>query len=495
MKNINIKAILILFGLSLFSCTEDFLTLVPEDTYSVAGAYKTQDDFRFAIAGVYAEQQEFYAPVNENWWVMTQLQRSDDTRNGANYSGGIDQFTDDDSKVCLRNAWQRFFKVIYRCNLILEKIEGIEFSNATLKNSIKGEAYALRAWSYFEAGCTFGGVPIITSIKTADETLLIPRSTQQQTFAQAEADYIAAIALLPTKWSGSDLGRITKYAAEGGLARTYMFQSKFSAAAPLLKDIIDSGLYGLEPNYKNAFDDGHDNGIERVWEIQFCGKLTGESTYGGSAFIADQNDFLPFLEGTSNGVQYPSLAMMAAYEPGDLRKDISAKIGIKFGKAPGVADNKYHRIIKWSHYTYKPASRTDWATNYPVIRYSDVLLMYAECLNETGYQASGAAFANLNLVRNRAGLASLTSSSVPTQAAFRQAIIQERRVELAFEGRRWQDLVRWGIAKDVMNTHLRAEDEGGGLYKMEDHQVIYAIPSDELSRYNNTDILWQNPGY
>lgn len=492
MKNIKIKAILILFSLTWFSCNDEFLTLVPEDTYSVSGAYKTEDDFKFAIAGVYAEQQEFYAPVNENWFVMTQLQRSDDTRNGAAYSAGIDQFTDDDSEISLRNAWQRFYRVIYRSNLILEKIEEVEFDNAALKDYIKGEAYALRAWSYFNAGYTFGGVPLITSLMSTDETLAIPRSTQEATFKQAEDDYMMAISLLPDAWNSGNVGRITKYAAEGGLARAYMFQSKFALAAPLLKDIIDSGNYGLEPDYTDAFDDGSDNGIERVWEIQFHGQLTSEATYGGSAFIEDGNDFLPFLEGTSNGAQYPSLAMMEAYEPGDMRKDISAKIGISFG---GVPDNKYHRIIKYSHYTYVPVTRSDWATNYPVIRYADVVLMYAECLNEAGYQADGDAFVHLNSVRNRAGLADLTSTEIPNQAAFRNAIKQERRVEFAFEGRRWQDLIRWGDAVQVMNEHFKAEDEGDGLYKMSDHQVIYAIPSDELARYNNTDILWQNPGY
>ena len=123
-------------------------------------------------------------------------------------------------------------------------------------------------------------------------------------------------------------------------------------------------------------------------------------------------------------------------------------------------------------------------------------MMYAECLNEEGYVTNGEAFNILNQVRARAGLQPLTSVTVPNQQAFREAIIQERRVEFAFEGLRWIDLVRWGIAQEVINEHFLAEDEGGGRYFMDgDYRYIFAIPNDEITRYNNESIMWQNPGY
>ena len=123
-------------------------------------------------------------------------------------------------------------------------------------------------------------------------------------------------------------------------------------------------------------------------------------------------------------------------------------------------------------------------------------MMYAECLNEEGYAANGEAFRILNEVRGRAGLPALTSATVPDQDAFRKAIMQERRVEFAFEGLRWNDLVRWGIAQEVINKHFLDEDEGGGRYSMDgEYREIFARPFDELSRYNNKNIMWQNPGY
>lgn len=109
--------------------------------------------------------------------------------------------------------------------------------------------------------------------------------------------------------------------------------------------------------------------------------------------------------------------------------------------------------------------------------------------------SNGDAFNILNEVRSRAGLPALTLAEVPDQAAFRNAIIKERRVEFAFEGLRWNDLVRWGIATEVMNKHFTHEDEGKGLYSMQDYRKIFAIPYNEISRYNDESVMWQNPQY
>ena len=123
-------------------------------------------------------------------------------------------------------------------------------------------------------------------------------------------------------------------------------------------------------------------------------------------------------------------------------------------------------------------------------------MMYAECLNELGYQSNGEAFDILNRVRSRAGLPAKTSLDLPDQNSFRQALRQERKVEFAFEGWRWFDLVRWGIARETINHKFAAKDEGNGRYSMtSDDQLLFPIPYTEISRYNNTNVMWQNPGY
>ena len=186
--------------------------------------------------------------------------------------------------------------------------------------------------------------------------------------------------------------------------------------------------------------------------------------------------------------------MMNAYEEGDLRKDISTVSNLKVN---GVVQDKYAYILKWNHFdTYTPQTQQDWANNIPILRYTDVKMMYAEVLNEEVYSGTGEAFSILNEVRKRAGLPTYTSEDLPNQIAFREALQKERRVEFAFEGLRWNDLVRWGIAEEVINEYFMSEDEGEGRYSMDgEYREIFAIPYTELSRYNDESIMWQNPGY
>lgn len=492
MKNIyKYFVILALGGSSLLTGCDSFLTTIPESSYSAAGSYQTQADFNFAIAAVYASQQGLYN-TNASWHRLI-ITRSDDIRTGATYTNGVDQFTDTDAVDHLTTFWSTAWQMISRCNMILDKIDAIDFPDAALKNSIKGEAYALRAWTYYNLGWQFGGVPLIDRELTVPETLQMRRSTQEQTFEFAANDYKKAIELLPASWTEDNMGRITKYAAEGGLARMLMFQSKFSEAKPYLADIINSGLYAMEEKYVNCFTDSHDNGKERVWEIQFTGNLQGEGQDFAAGMVPESypgGDFFPF--GGWSSYIYVSNSMVKAYEEGDLRKDVSVITNIM---NDGVIDTKYF-VRKFCHFeAYSPQNKSDMANNIPVIRYTDIKMMYAECLNEEGYEANGEALNIINQVRSRAGLPNLTALSVPNQDAFRKAIMQERRVEFAFEGLRWPDLVRWGIAKDVMNTFLLDKDEGNGLYFMEDFRNIFAIPHVEIERYNNKDIMWQNPGY
>lgn len=485
--------IICLLGLITLSGCEDFLTKIPESSYSEAGAYKTQADFEYAVAGVYAAQQDLYQGGTNSWFGMV-IVRSDDMRTGAPYGYGVDTFSDSDDVTAFTNAWSTLYKMITRCNIILDKIDAVSFTDENLKSYIKGEAYALRGWAYYTLGWMFGGVPLFDHQLTVEEVRTIPRSTQEETFKFAADDFKLASELLPASWKGKDAGRVTKYAAMGVWARMYMFQSKFTEAKPLLKAIIDSGQYGMEEEYVNCFTDSHDNGKERVWEVQFTGELSGE----GQSFST--NFFLEGYEGPIKPVfagswaMPVSLSMVNAYEEGDLRKDVSIVTNLIIR---GVTESKYHYVMKYRHCdAYIPQSGGDWANNLPILRYTDVKMMYAECLNEEGYVANGEAFGILNEVRDRAGLQPLTAALVPNQQAFKEAIMKERRVEFAFEGLRWIDLVRWGIVQDVMNEFLKNPDEGGGRYFMDgDYRKIFAIPSDEMTRYNNDKVMWQNPGY
>jgi hypothetical protein len=489
---------ILLFAVLTFVGCQDFLTVIPDSTYSESGGYKSQSDFEQAIAGVYAAHQSMYQS-NTTGTVYMWLMRSDESnviipQSPPGYIGGIERFIDDASNGTHAGNYASYYRIINRCNVILDKIDNITFTNENLKKYIKGEAMAHRAFSYWMLGWEYGGVPLIKKVTTVEETKTIARSTQQETFAYAEEDFIGAIALLPSaKWTGKDLGRLTKYSTMGILSRMYMFKKEYAKAKPLLEGIINSGLFNMEADYKNCFSESKENGVERLWEIQFMGGQLGEGQQLTSGMLPEGG-----LNPTVSIYGFSSAPMISedmilAYETGDLRKDISCVTNIKYN---GITDTKNYFIRKF-HYAdvTPPKANNDWGVNIPVLRYTDVKLMYAEVLNEEGYSSTGEAFKIINDVRKRAGLTALTATTTPDQTAFRNAIMQERRVEFAFEGLRWFDLIRWGTAMTVMNNFLSKPAQDGGTFRMKEHQILFPIPFDELNRYQDTKILWQNPGY
>ena len=483
--------LVILTGFIWVSCG-DFLEKDPESSYSESTSYKSQADFEYAIAGVYAAQQDLFKDKGSWFWVMSE--RSDDIRYDSNMQyHKLGLFTDGDDESTVNTFWGVFWRIISRSNIILGKIDNVDFQDQEMKKYITGEAHALRGWAYYTLGWLFGGMPLIEDYTlSATEVLRIARSTQEETFDFAEKDFLQAIEFLPDTWGSEYAGRVTKYAAMAGLARLYMFRAEYSNAKPLLQNVINSGIYGLAKKYEDCFTDKYDNDPkeDRVWEIQFTeGELgEGNSLQDG---ILRGGDILP--NASNQEGSKVSKSMVEAYEPGDLRKDVSIITGLSRG---GVIDDEYYYCRKYAYYTYTPKKSSDWANNIPVIRYADVKLMYAECLNEEQYVKNGEAFEFVNEIRNRAGLPALNPSVVSNQVEFRNAIIRERRVEFAFEGLRWHDLLRWNITKDVMNKHFQHQDEGGGRYSMDgDYRKILAIPFDEISRYNDENVMWQNPGY
>ncbi|MEI6137973.1 MAG: RagB/SusD family nutrient uptake outer membrane protein [Mariniphaga sp.] len=491
------KAFLLLTVVTFTGC-EDFLTVLPDSSYSEAGGYKTQTDFEQAIAGVYAAHQSMYQS-NVNGTIYMDMLRSDECnviipQASAGYLGGIERFIDDANNSTHAGNYSSYYIIINRSNIILEKIDAVTFTDENAKKYIKGEALAFRAYSYWMLGWQFGGVPLIKKITSVDETKTIARSTQTETFAYAAENFNNAIALLPTvKWTGKNIGRLTKYSAMGILSRMYLFQKDYAKAKTLLSDIINSGLYGMEADYKNCFAESKENGMERLWEVQFMGGQLGEGQQFTTGMLPQ--DYVGTIQPFTGYSSAPMITtdLAAAYESGDLRKEISCVTNIKWN---GALDTKNYFIRKY-HYAdvTTPKVANDWGVNLPVIRYTDVKMMYAEVLNETAFSNSGEAIAILNSVRTRAGLTPLTTVQVPDQASFRNAIIKERRVEFAFEGLRWPDLVRWGIAMDVINTKLSNPVQDGGTFRMKATQVLFPIPFDELNRYQDTKVLWQNPGY
>lgn len=486
-KNILIKILFVIALVVFNSCDDDYLNLAPISTYSVDGFYKNKKDFEMAINGAYAPLRDLY----NVWLVFTMRSLSDErTTEGSNsYSHHlINHFQIDPNSEHIRDQWRLLYTIVARCNLIIDRIDKIDYSDETRRSNIKGEAYFLRGFAYFHLGWLHGGVPLIDREMTVEEVKKIDRSTQTETFDFAAQDLITAATLLPEIWPSKELGKATKFSAQGLLARLYLLQNKFSIAKPLLQSIINSQRYQLADSYSHCFSDKYDNSPEHVFQVQYTSGLVGQ----GNSFpyknapenISRQDPFFPW--GGHWDVVYASETLYNAYEDGDVRRDFNLQKGFF------TLDGSYNEgilFIKYNHGTHGVSSG-EYPINMPVLRYTDVKLMYAEVLNEENYNPDGDAFSILNEIRDRAGLGPITSADAPTQDAFREAMLNERRLEFAYEFLRWFDLYRTGKAMSVMNARPDAAQ-----YPMKEYQYILPIPQHEMNVNIDRQIMWQNPGY
>ena len=264
---------------------------------------------------------------------------------------------------------------------------------------MQGQLKFIRGYYYFELTQYFGDVILITEpLEVPSKAWDYQRVPQAQVYTQIETDLKDAVAVLPVRYSDGDIGRVTKGAALALLGKVYLTEKKYPDAATTLQQVLPLG-YSLVPKYADVFDPQKKNGPESIFEIQYLG---GNDLGEWSSFIYT---FAPRLskgavtgwpQSNPGGWNIPTNDMIASYEAGDLRKN--ASIGLDF-KSPITGDVVPY-IKKYDH-PHAIYGRTD--DDWPVLRYSDVLLMLAEAINETTGPTSDA-FSYLNQVRQRAGL-------------------------------------------------------------------------------------------
>lgn len=473
--------ILILLGAVILpSCKNGFLDLAPiSDTNSV-NFYRNADDMLNAVNAAYASLQ-FSGLYNTSMYAIGEGMSDNteilDAQSGIDISQ-LDAFTTLSNNAIVSTTWNDHYRGILACNTVIDRVGGVPMDNA-LKDRFVGEVKFLRALMYFNLVRMFGNVPLVL-METTDVSQGYPytRNPADEVYAQIIQDLQDAKSKLPVSYTGANVGRATSGAAKGMLAKVYLTQKKWTEAAAETKEIIDSKTYELLASYADIFRISNKNNKESLFEVQY--KKGG---YGlGSPF---NNLFAPRLAGVAvttigagSGHNLPTADMDKAYEAGDLRKDVSMAQGYtSAGKfVPALFVKKYLDPA--------PFAASDADNNWPVLRYADVLLMRAEALNEIGYVAGGEAFDILNSIRRRAGLAEKTAQEAGSQAAFRLAIEQERRVELAFENHRWFDLLRTGRALEVMNA------KG---FNIQPFRLLLPIPLTQIQI--NPDRIQQNPGY
>jgi hypothetical protein len=447
-----------LLGFSFSSCS-DFLEQNPQTDLSENDFYKTADDILSAVNGVYSSLQE--GDIYGNWYVFGEIP-SDNTRNQLSGSvttqNEFDQFYIDTQNSMIANFWKAAYKVINRTNTILGRIDGIEI-NTELANRYKLECKFIRALMYFNLVRVYGDVPLVLKEISISESYDILREPKENVYNQIIADLKEAQDL-PVSYSTAEDGRATQGAAKALLANVYMTLHKYAEAETILAEIINSGRYSLLENtpgslnidgYKNVFSPVNHNSKEGIFEIQFLKGGYGEGSNYANNFAPENSGTNVVAVGGTGGNNIPEMDIYNAYEEGDLRRDFSMSLG--------YYDNRKNNEWVESRYVCKfmdvPYQNNDASNNYPVIRYADVILMYAEALNQNGKTAEACKY--LNMTRRRGfGYQTTETSPVDLQttdkAQFALMVEQERRVELAFENHRWFDLIRTGRAVEVMRS-------------------------------------------
>jgi hypothetical protein len=490
-----------IFFLLLVSCDEDFLYKTDPTQIGADNFYKNQTQVEQALNGVYGQLQGIVAGqwlFNELPSDNTTVHYNPDDRGQGPAIEAFEYMTVNSGTGNIEGLYNSYYNAIFNINNTLAKLQNATFDEAA-KKQIEGQLKFIRAYYYFNLVQYFGDVVIITEpLDQPSKAWEYVREPQEKAYALIESDLKDAVSLLPEKYNAANFGRATKGAALSLLGKVYLTKKQYADAVATLKQVLPLG-YALLPSYADVFDPKNKNHVENIFDIQFQG---GNDLGEHSSFIytfaprQSQGAVTGFSQSNPGGWNIPTKDMIAAYEEGDLRKDVSLKEGYTNAKGEWVP---VPYINKYNH-PHTIIGRTD--DNWPVIRYADVLLMLAEAINEQA-GPTPEAYDYLNQVRNRAGLASLDGLD---KDSFRNAVLQERRVELAFENHRWLDLKRTKTPEELaqfLNAHGAREKADPTVsrfgipfanndYVFEPFEALYPIPNRQILI---NDKITQNPGY
>lgn len=446
------------------SCGEDFTVLAPQSERNVENFYQTDTDFITAINGAYSSLADNDA-YGRNYTLLFEM-RSDNTSNGGGNTGlaetlfRLEIFNELEGATELETTWSGGYSGIASTNTILARLPNAELNDPDLADRIRGEALFIRSLFYYNLAVIYGNIPLQLEEVTGPNVEInqVPAS---EIYAQIAADLEEAEGLLPASYTGEDVGRATNGAAATLLGLVELTAGNNGEAEAALRRVVDSNEYELLENYADIWGPSNENNAESIFEIQY--KAGGTGT--GSSYT---EFYTPF--GTSGGVgggNAPQITNDELYE--DVFDDEDDRFwgGTFDSTLVDPEDEDFTYYVKKFEST--PFDAFDADNNFIVFRYADVLLMLAEAIGE-----STEAYDLINEVRERSGLITPVELEPGT---FEEKLLLERRREFAIESKRWQDLLRFGVAAEVMSTHLQALGEN---VSESDIRLIYPIPQREI---------------
>lgn len=465
----------------IMSCKKGFIEIIPYSTVTTNALYKTDKDFKDAVIGIYTPLRSAY----NNLWQFTDV-RGDDTECRPIEGGelSIDRFYLNSDLSVLGTTWQAYYKVIFLANTVLTEIEKADVSIVKNKNQYVGEAKFLRALAYFDLIRIFGDVPMFSTVLTTEQAMKTGREKVDKIYdGIIIKDLLDAENLLPVTYAAADVGRPTKGAVKSLLGMAYLTRKDFVNAEAKLKEVTAMG-YSLLPKYTDLFDftkDEHHK--EYIFDIEYVKGGLGLGSNFTNNFLPNMAEILNFygIKGTGGQAGSPSEEYLTLFDPADTRKVYYhyIKDGLKKPDGTIIPLIPIDLITFTNKWVVAIDLASDSPANWKVLRYANVLLMYAEALNENGKTSESLTY--LNQVRTRAGVANYSGLS---QSITRDKIYLERRLEFNLEGQRWFDLVRTGRALSVM-----------AKLGMKDYMTVFPVPRTQIQIVNDPTIFSQNPGY
>lgn len=480
---------------------KDALVEEPESFLTTESFYKTQADLESAVLASYNQLRAAYNGSGGAWWaaeLASDQGRIDVGEPSIATSGPDFLFYDASGGNGVQAIWTPMYAMIYRANLAIANAPNIEATEAA-KAQLVGEAKFMRAYGYLQLTKRYDDVPLL--LTPADhETTDAVRAPVADVHTQMVTDLTEAEAALPATWTGANAGRATKGAAGMALADLYLWRASFlksgewQQASTWAKKVIDSGIYALSDDYIATFLPSNKGNREMIFRVVSSGVDARSSSAFGQTYYPR---VLGFNAGGGFGIVHPTDWFYDSYAAGDYRKEAGYRTtGCSTTTTIGC---QTFEPMPWK---YRPTNNTLTLGNVdvPLYRYAEALLFYAEAQNELGN--TGEAIRNVNIVRARARRGTGAESRAQPanllpgvgQLAARDAIYMERNWELAFEAKRWFDLVRRdGIEPGFWQASLLAHDPNASkLQAIAGYKKRWPIPQSEIDVAPG---LTQNPGY
>ncbi|WP_442265891.1 RagB/SusD family nutrient uptake outer membrane protein [Tenacibaculum sp. ZS6-P6] len=500
--------------LGIIACSEDFTNNPPENVQDLDTFFLEESNVEQAVIGIYDLMQFNYA---RDWHsaFLVKLLPGDDANAAGGNSGDqqrlqdIDDYTNvSTSNSSIQSIWDLYYRTIALSNLVIQNLDGSSLSN---KDRAAAEAKFFRAWCYFELTTMFGDVPLRLQLPQGAEDFGLGKSPRSEIYAQIKADLTDAIQFLPSKSAVSDVFRVSKGAAEALMGKVLVFEGNYNQAIPFFESVINDPSHDLEATPADVWSVDNEFGQESLLELGYIsttGRDWGNIAWGGrnesnlhiqlmgprGDGIFDVNS-IGLLNGWGFNLPTNKLAMAFDTSGDVVRKRatlmteaelIAAGGAVDAGSATGGVIWDYEGAIRLKYATKSEDTSSggvrelNYTTNFRLFRYAEVLLLAAEAYNQAGNDP--AARTELNKIRQRAGLADIDPAT--SGSSLFDAIVNEKFLELAHEGQRFWDLVRWGRAA--------TELAGTGYTSKND---LFPIPQTEIDKNTGLTDADQNPGY